>query len=440
MDNRQQNKWLKLLLLTVLLVFPAAYISITPREDFSLLIGLYSAMFLAYVLLVKYKIELREIILIGIVARIALFFTAPNLSNDFYRFVFDGHLIIEGINPYRVLPGYYYTSNADLNALIGQINSPEYYSIYPPLNQLLFTPFAALYFKSEILAIDLIRTFLLLADLLSVYFIIKISGWSIINKHILSVLYFLNPLIIIEFTGNLHFEGVVICFILASIYFLYHKKLFQTGLFIGMAFLTKLTPLIVLPFLIKSTSGNSYWRIIAGFVVVSLLIIFPFYDSEILKNIFSSVELFFHRFEFNASIYYLFREIGELITGYNQIKYLGPTLWIITALLIIWKWDKQINGVSNIWPSLLMAFSVLFFLSTTVHPWYVSLVLLPGIFLGYLFPIVWTFTIFLSYSAYSSSPVHEEFVLLILEYSVVFAILIWELIKGPSLKKFIAKT
>mgnify|MGYP007000099231 CR=1 len=50
------------------------------------------------------KISLSEILFFGISFRLALFFAYPWLSDDFYRFIWDGLVIGENINPYEYTP------------------------------------------------------------------------------------------------------------------------------------------------------------------------------------------------------------------------------------------------------------------------------------------------------------------------------------------------
>ena len=80
---------------------------------------------------------------VAILARLALLPLAPELSDDIHRYLWDGHLLTQGVNPYAHPPG-----DEALAALRtpwhGAINHPEVPTIYPPLSQLLFGAVALL--------------------------------------------------------------------------------------------------------------------------------------------------------------------------------------------------------------------------------------------------------------------------------------------------------
>lgn len=76
---------------------------------------------------------------------------------------------------------------------------------------------------------------------------------------------------------------------------------------------------------------------------------------------------------------------------------------------------------------MLFAVSFYFLLSTTVHPWYVATPLLLSIFTKYNFPIVWSFLVMLSYSAYGKNGFDENLWLVALEYFVMVGVAVWEL-------------
>ncbi len=79
----------------------------TKREQFYQFFGLYTIIFAAFILFYRFqkeKISFSQTLNLSIILRLLLLFAIPNLSNDFYRFIWDGRLINLGFNPYLSLP------------------------------------------------------------------------------------------------------------------------------------------------------------------------------------------------------------------------------------------------------------------------------------------------------------------------------------------------
>ena len=110
------------------------------RSDTISLFILSNVSFFAYIWICKFEYSFKSILVLGIIIRCSLFFELPNLSDDFYRFFWDGTLIHEGINPYSLLP----TQVTELgfskfsHEALAQLNSSSYATVYPPLNQFFF--------------------------------------------------------------------------------------------------------------------------------------------------------------------------------------------------------------------------------------------------------------------------------------------------------------
>ena len=80
---------------------------------------------------------------VAVLLRLVFLFSTPVLSDDFFRFVWDGRLLVAGVNPYLYLPSNLLHSpiflSANLNTTLYEgLNSPNYFTVYPPLNQLFF--------------------------------------------------------------------------------------------------------------------------------------------------------------------------------------------------------------------------------------------------------------------------------------------------------------
>ena len=411
------------------------------REQSWNLLFAYISAFVSYLFIIQEKESFRLLVGIGILTRISLFFSLPSLSDDIYRFIWDGTLLSNGIHPFDQLPGYYLDQNIPgiNNALYEKLNSPQYFTIYPPINQLIFWLSATIGNGNWLVSTNTIRTLLLVADLASLWMIGQILKQ--LNKSTnLALWLFLNPLLILEFVGNGHFEGFVLFFLLAGIYWFQKSKNMLSASGLGLAIGTKLLPLIYLPAVFLAGLRNKKWHIsiIAGFIaVISLL---PMLNSSFITGMQNSLNLYFQKFEFNASIYFIAREIGFWLYGYNKIAEIGPLLSILSLLAIL---GISVFASVKKW-SLAKAFLFILFtyllFATTVHPWYTIPLIAFGILSGYYFTIVWSLMIFVTYLGYSESGFHLSNWLVLLEYLVVSIVLILELrkkIHHNDLKKYL---
>lgn len=394
------------------------------------------------------KLKFWHLVLIGLAFRLVLLLLMPNLSQDFYRFIWDGRLILTGLNPYdytvfEILTEQYVgraqppvdIADAELLYLgMGDLNA-SHYSNYPPLNQGFFTLAAWIGGKSILGTVVTMRVLLILADL----------GIVWMGKKILEQLkmdprkifwYFLNPFIILELTGNLHFEGPMLFFLVAAIYLLLRKQYFFAGCLVGMSISVKLIPLMLLPlffryFIPKKTFQGGFRNLFEFYSIAMIMTAggFLFFLSlDFLDNFSKSIGLWFQSFEFNASIYYIIRWIGYETIGWNIIADVGRVMpLIIIAVLVLLGLLRKIKTPVDLVTGLLLGVSFYFLLSTTVHPWYVATPLLLSVFTRYRFALVWSLMIFLSYSAYGSAGFDENLYLVALEYLVVLTVFIWDL-------------
>ena len=78
------------------------------RSDFTKLISLFGGLFiLSYQLIKMYGWNFKLLLGLGIFFRIIFLFATPNLSQDFYRFIWDGQVLMQGFSPYLVSPEAY---------------------------------------------------------------------------------------------------------------------------------------------------------------------------------------------------------------------------------------------------------------------------------------------------------------------------------------------
>src|SRR5687767_8522266 len=189
----------------------------TQRHETITLLTLYSLFFAAYVWVISKSTEdqLSFWIICAIGLRLLLLFAVPNLSDDFYRFIWDGRLLAAGHHPFAHPPSYYIENAITIpgadHELYEKLNSKHYFTIYPAVAQFVFA--IAAKFSNSIYGCLLILKITIVASEVGSIFLLKklLERFNILRTHLL--IYALNPLVILELTGNVHFEAILIFFI-----------------------------------------------------------------------------------------------------------------------------------------------------------------------------------------------------------------------------------
>lgn len=410
------------------------------QSSFSSISAAFAPFFLVYVWMAHSTraADLRFWLVVAVLLRVSLLGAFPALSDDIYRFVWDGRLWLAGGNPFDQLPGYYMEEGQQLpgltEALFRELNSPDYYTIYPPVAQALFAISAFLFPESVAASAIVMQLFLLAAEIGTIYLIMALlRHWSMPVERVLW--YALNPLIIVEVVGNLHFEGVMIFFLLLGLWWLLKWKANARPRFFGasatamaLAVSSKLLPLLFFPFLLRRLG---WWRSVRYFLLVGGVLLacwLPLYSATFVENFGSSVDLYFRRFEFNGSLYYLIRWLGYQFSGFNLIRFIGPglALFVLVAIMVYSMRERISEGWAELPKRWLVAIGIYLFCATTVHPWYTALPIVLCLFTPYRWPIVWSALITLTYVNYSYGEYFENLWVVAVEYGLVLAYMLWE--------------
>ena len=384
------------------------------------------ALFVAYFRLLRLKLTYKSMLIAGLVFRLVFLCYQPAFSQDFFRFIWDGRLLLEGISPYLFTPDQIISSKSifieEINALYHGMGplSQRNFSNYPPIHQIPAFIAAIVSSKSIFLSLVSMRLILILADLGILYYGRKLLGLFKMPKNAIFI-YFLNPLVIIELSGNLHHEGLMVFFMLLAFYHLKRKKLFYAAVFMGVSVLTKLIPLLLLPLFfpkLGSVKSLPFFGTIAGVIILGFS---PFINLEFIVNYTQSVGLWFSNFEFNASLYYVLKIILKHFFELNLISYMRFIVPLIMGSTQLYFISRKQNKTRAIIIQSLWLLSVYFFISTTIHPWYLIPLVFLSCYANYRFPLWWSFSVFLSYSAYFQNEAYENPYLLVIEYGILMA-------------------
>jgi len=285
----------------------------------------------------------------GLLFRLLLLPEPPLLSDDYFRYLWDGLLQTRGINPYRYAPADpALTGLAD--SLQAQVNHAEVRTIYPPLAQLVFLFAAAtgggwLTLKAIWLACDVAIAGLLYQLLPAKP---RISAWA---------LYWWSPLVVIEVAWNAHLDLLGVLLVVATLYSARRttRPASALGVTLGGATLVKYFAVALLPSMVR---GRRPWRLIIAFVLTVLALYLPYISAG--RHLFAGLTTYAAHWRFNDGLFWL---LATLTTSTVLAKLLAA----FVVLFIIFQ------SARNEWPLERAAFwliGAILVLSPTVHPWY----------------------------------------------------------------------
>jgi hypothetical protein len=388
------------------------YAGYTGQQNFSSILCIVIPLFLLMLLFYRLydQSKLNILLLTGFIARLILIFDFPSLSDDIYRFFWDGHLVMNGHNPYAQLPSVLILEGdvtQSLHHAYEFMNSKNYYSVYPPITQFFFLVAVIISSSNIILFSIVLSSLFVLIEFSLVYLLFQLFEEFQIPKSNM-VFWLLNPFVLIEFVGNLHFDLILVFFLILSLLLAIKKRMLLSGLMIGFGLGIKPQILIFAPFLfLFGTSRASKLHFVFASGLSGLLIYLPLLLTQF-QGFSESIDLYFRRFEFNASIYNIARWIGIYLKGFNPIAQVGPFLSFLALISILYLWTrlllkKPVIGGVHIIQSSFWAFAVYLLGSTTVHPWYLLPTLALSLLIHQRWFLIWTITIFFSYIHYDDT-------------------------------------
>ncbi len=182
---------------------------------------------------------------IAILCRLPPLFADAYLSSDVYRYVWDGIVQHAGINPYRYVPAdpaLVVLRGASEGNIFPAINRATYaHTIYPPFAQLFFW---IVTFLSPTLG--MMKTALVLCEGLTIWsllWLLRVLG----RPREQVILYAWAPILIWEIAGSGHLDALAMALIGLAMIARYQRRPVITGLFLALAVLTKLYPLVLFP-------------------------------------------------------------------------------------------------------------------------------------------------------------------------------------------------
>jgi alpha-1,6-mannosyltransferase len=276
--------------------------------------------------------------------RVVLLPSAPSsLSNDVYRYQWDGRVQRAHLNPYLAVP-----SSPELSWLLNPENPEppgiDTPTIYPPLSEFAYRMIETVpgYKRvSTILDLGCVGVLLLL-----------LAAMNLPLHRVLA--YAWNPAVLLSFAMSGHFDPLAILMLLAALFFLVRNLPKLSIAALALAFLSKLFPVLLLPAFLK--------RVRPAYAGIFALLVFAFYlpFSGAGLHLFDGARNYGREWSYNASFF-------ELLQFVTRSRARAEFFAGLIVLAVIGYLAKRKAG--PLWSSLVLTGGVLL-VSPTAYPWY----------------------------------------------------------------------
>ena len=341
-------------------------------------------------------ISLRVIFVGAALFRFLLLFTVPTLSGDVHRYVWEGYIANQGVSPYA-----YPIDSPELDHLdIPQralVDHAWMASPYLPAAQIMFIvvtrllPLHPVSFQFVLICFDLLSGLLLVQ-------LLRLSGLP--DRRVL--LYLWNPLVVLEVAQGAHLDAWMILLTLLALWLTFspHPRRYTPWsptswlaltnwlgpISLALATLTKVVPGLLVSVL--------FWRwrwwqhLLFGLVIVG--IIAPIGMSagwglsepvegnpQLGHGLFAALRIFADRWNYNSGLFhwlevYLMRIDPALANDWAKQAVGGAMLLILMG---VWLAGRKLTTPRSQLRLMAVPLIAYVLLSTTVHPWYILILL-----------------------------------------------------------------
>jgi hypothetical protein len=211
------------------------------------------------------KSTLIIVVAFAAVFRLSILFAPPYLSDDIYRYVWDGRVQAAGINPYRYIPADPSLEKLRDEAIYPKINRKDFApTIYPPVAQVIFflvtrVSQSVTWMKAALVGFEALTAWVL---------IVLLASFKLPRERVL--IYAWNPILVWEIAGSGHVDAAAIAFIAIALLARRRRMETVTGVALACAVLIKLYPIVLFPALYRRWS----WKMplaLAGSIVIGYL-------------------------------------------------------------------------------------------------------------------------------------------------------------------------
>jgi hypothetical protein len=321
----------------------------------------------------------------GAVMRLVLLFSTPILEDDFYRYLWDGAVTAQGVNPYihapadlladpglhDEVPSVLRQLAPEADNVLPRINHPHLSTIYPPLSQLAFAlaywlaPFSLTAWRLVLLAFDL-------ATLVLLYAILRTLNLPLL----LLTIYWWNPLFLKEVVNSAHLDVLALPFVLGAVLLTLKGRPLAALAPLAGGIGAKLWPFLLAPLILRPLLSQPR-RLVLGVLLLGTMLVLLFLPVLVAGGGESTGFWTYARhWEMNDALFKLLHwGVLAALSGFGAISSAAPvvTRMIVLGLLsvwIVWQVRQPWQDGNDFCERALLILAALFLLSPTQFPWY----------------------------------------------------------------------
>jgi alpha-1,6-mannosyltransferase len=226
------------------------------------------------------KPELIAAFVVAMVMQGCLIFTPPTLSNDMYRYVWDGRVQAHGLSPYRYPPRAWPLVRLRDETIWPEINRKASVTVYPPATEMTFAwlwriwPDSVRWFQIVMAAGGLVAGMLLVG-------LLQALGRSPTRV----LIYLWSPLLAFETAHAAHVDGLILPLLVGAWWARAKERDTLVGILLGLAAAMKFYPALLLPALWRPNHLQGRWRLPLAFAVTVMATYLPYlfaYGDEVI--------------------------------------------------------------------------------------------------------------------------------------------------------------
>jgi alpha-1,6-mannosyltransferase len=327
---------------------------------------------------------------IGLGLRIILMASTPVLEDDYFRYLWDGAVTAQGLNPYAFSPDEVLIADEftllppvliqlaqqEGNSLL-KVNHGGLRTIYPPTAQAAF----ALAYWLRPWSLNAWRVVLLGFDLATLGFLVLFLRYLQLSPGNI-VIYWWNPLLLKEAYNSAHMDLVVLPFVLGAVWLSVNKRYNLTAICLGLALGAKVWPALLLPVLLRPLFAQPRKLLapLALFALISGAMFAPIWQAGLNDD--SGFAAFMQHWQMNDSFFLLLlwgvNKLGSLVSldGAMVQATARGIIGLLLISLLLWKVRRPARDAIDLCERCLVIIAALFLLSPVQFPWY-ALWLLP---------------------------------------------------------------